>query len=207
VNRPQTPLSVSKEDILAFIARQPAHKVGTREIARAFGLKNAERAALRTLLKELAQDGQVQWGGSKRRAGALQRAGTLPRVVLVDISGRDRDGELIAEPTEWDEEAHGAPPKIRVPTSRRAKPSETAGVGDRALLRIEESRDADDPIRHSGRVIKIIDRAKARMLGIFRKLPDGGGRLAPIDKKLVGREFAVPPGATGDAQEIGRAHV
>ena len=40
--------------------------------------------------------------------------GTLPSVTLADIIERDRDGELIAIPTEWDEEAHGAAPKIRV---------------------------------------------------------------------------------------------
>ncbi len=193
---PPPPLSLSREDILAFIARQPANKVGTREIARAFGLKNADRRALRELLKELAKEGHVQWGSKK-----LKRPGTLPRTVLADVETRDRDGELIAVPTEWDEEGHGAPPKIRIPTSRRARPAEIAGIGDRALLKIEESGDADDPIRHTGRVIKIIDRAKARVLGIYRAQPGGGGRLAPIDKKQVGREFAIPPGASADAQD------
>ena len=57
------------------------------------------------------------------------------------------------------------------------------------------------PIRHTGRVIKVIDRAKQRVLGIFRALPDGGGRLVPIDKKQLGRELAIPPGASRDAQD------
>src|SRR5690606_13226431 len=108
---------------------------------------------------------------------------------------------LLAVPTEWDEESHGVPPKIRILVPRRARPGETAGVGDRALMRVEESRADGDAIRHTGRVIKIIDRAKARTLGIFRALPNGGGRLSPIDKKLVGREFQIPAGAEGGAQE------
>ena len=58
-------------------------------------------------------------------------------MVLADITGRDADGEFLARPTEWDEEAHGAAPVIRIATPRRARPGETAGVGDRALLRIE----------------------------------------------------------------------
>ena len=33
------------------------------------------------------------------------------------------------------------------------------------------------------------------MLGIFRALPDGGGRLVPVDKKQVGRELAIAPDA------------
>jgi ribonuclease R len=197
VARSPSPPTPSREDILAFIARQPPHKAGTRDIARAFGLKNEQRRALREMLKELAKEGLASWGGKR-----LHRPGTLPRTVVADISERDRDGELIAVPTEWDEEAHGAPPKIRIQTRRDARPSEVAGIGDRALLRTGTSDDADDPIPHTGRVIKIIDRAKARVLGIYRALPDGsGGRLAPIDKKQIGREFAIPAGASANAQD------
>jgi ribonuclease R len=191
-NKPSTP---SKEQILAFIGEQSG-KVGTREIARAFGLKNADRAELKRMLRELADDGRIE-----RRRRKLHHPGTLPEVVLADIGSRDADGELIAIPTEWDEEAHGAPPKIRVTVPRRARPGEIAGVGDRALLRVAETGEHDDPIRHSGRVIKIIDRGKQRALGIFRALPGGGGRLLPVDKKQLGREIAIPPGASADAED------
>ena len=132
------------------------------------------------MLRELAEDGHID-----RRRKRLHHAGTLPPVVLADITGRDSDGELLARPTEWDEEAHGAPPVIHIATPRRARPGEVAGVGDRALLRIERAGDEET----SGRVIKLIDRAKHRVLGIFRGLPGGGGRLVPIDKKQLGREL------------------
>jgi ribonuclease R len=192
VKRPAKPSPPSKQQILAFIGEQSG-RVGTREIARAFGLKNADRADLKRMLRELADEGHLE-----RRRKKLHHPGTLPPVVVADIGERDADGELIATPTEWDE-AHGPPPTIRVRVLRRARPGEAAGVGDRALLRIEGTD--DDVIRHSGRVIKIIDRARQRMLGIFRALPEGGGRLAPIDKKQLGRELAIPPGAGGDAQD------
>jgi ribonuclease R len=192
---PSKPSPPSKQQILAFIGEQSG-RVGTREIARAFGLKNADRAELKRTLRELADEGRVE-----QRRKKLHHPGTLPQVVLADIGNRDADGELIAVPTEWDEEAHGAPPKIRVRVPRRARAGEAAGVGDRALLRVEETGEDDDSVRHSGRVIKIIDRAKQRVLGIYRALPKGGGRLAPIDKKQLGRELAIPPGAGADAQD------
>jgi ribonuclease R len=192
---PSKPSHPSKQQILAFIGEQSG-RVGTREIARAFGLKNADRVELKRLLRELADEGRVE-----QRKKKLHHPGTLPQVVLADIGTRDADGELIAVPTEWDEEAHGAPPKIRVRVPRRARPGEVAGVGDRALLRVEETGEDGEAIRHSGRVIKIIDRAKQRVLGIFRALPNGGGRLAPIDKKQLGRELAIPPGAGANAQD------
>ncbi len=185
----------SKEEVLAFIGTRPG-KVGRSEIARAFGLKGADRAALTSLLHELADDGAVE-----RRRKKLHHAGALPSTVLADITGRDTDGELIALPTEWDEDAHGAPPKIRVFVPRRARPGEVAGVGDRALLRVQETGEAGEAIRHSGRVIKIIDRAKQRMIGLFRPVAGGGGRLVPVEKKQLGRELSIPPGATADARD------
>src|SRR5215471_2565537 len=148
------------------------------------------------MLRELANEGKVE---SRRKK--LHQPGTLPHVVVADVAERDRDGELIALPTEWDEAEHGPAPKIRLHVPRRAKPSEIAGIGDRALLRIEESREPGEAIRHTGRIIKLIDRAKQRVLGIFRAAPGGGGRIEPIDKKQVGRELAVPPGGGADAQD------
>src|SRR6478672_8124682 len=169
----QSPLP-SKDDLVAFIGQQPG-KVGTREIARAFDLRNADRAALKTMLRELADEGRVE-----QRRKKLHHPGTLPHVVVADVTARDRDGELIAVPTEWDE---------------------AAGIGDRVLLRVEDSGDRDEPIHHTGRIIKLIDRGKQRVLGIFRAAPGGGGRLEPIDKKQLGRELAIPPGAGADARD------
>jgi ribonuclease R len=187
--------SPSKDEILAFIAKAPG-RVGTREIARAFGLKNADRAGLKRVLRELTDAGHIE-----NRRKKLHHAGTLPHVVLADITARDSDGDLVAVPTEWNEDEHGPPPRIRVRVPRRAHPREVAGVGDRALMRVEEAGDGTDQIRHSGRIIKILDRARERILGIFRALPDGGGRIAPVSKKQLGRELAIPPGAGGDAQD------
>src|SRR5262250_1833188 len=84
----------SKDDLLAFIGKQPG-KIGTREIARAFGMKNADRVELKRMLRELADEGRVE-----RRRKKLHHPGTLPNVVLADIATRDADGELIALPTE-----------------------------------------------------------------------------------------------------------
>jgi ribonuclease R len=177
----------SREELLTFI-RERTGKVGTREIARAFGAKNADRATLKRMLRELADEGHIE-----RRRKRLHRSGALPSVVLADIVGRDSDGELLARPTEWDEDAHGAPPVIHIAMARRAGPA-VAGVGDRALLRVEHGQ---EEVR--GRVLKLIDRAKHRVLGIFRGMPGGGGRLVPIDKKQLGRELAIASEHTAGA--------
>jgi ribonuclease R len=184
----------SKADLLAFIRQRPG-KVGTREIARAFGLKNAMRAELKRVLRDLADEGAI----AKRRK-KLHQPGALPSTVLADITARSADGDLIATPDEWDEDAHGPAPKISVVTPRKPRPGEAAGqapgLGDRVLLRI--AGEGDDL---HGRVIRIIDRPKHRVLGIFRKVANGGGRLEPVDKKMLGKELAIPPGSAAQAED------
>ena len=39
------------------------------------------------------------------------------------------------------------------------------------------------------------------MLGIFRKSPHGGGRLEPVDKKMLGKELSIPAGSTAHAED------
>jgi ribonuclease R len=174
----------SRDAIVAFIRAHPGN-IGTREIAREFGLKNADRVELKRILRELIDQGTIAKHGKK-----IQEPAALPPTVMADVTGRDRDGELIATPTEWDEVEQGEAPKIRIHVPRRPQPGTAAGVGDRALLRIEKSDDSVGAA-YRGRVIKIIDHAKTRVLGIFRALPGGGGRLVPVDKKQAGRELNI----------------
>lgn len=184
----------SRDAIVAFIRAHPG-KVGTREIAREFGLKNADRVELKRILRDLADDGTI----AKRRRKVHEPA-ELPPTVIVDITGRDADGELLAAPTEWDEEENGTAPKIRIHVPRRPQAGTMAGVGNRALVRIEKIEEGDGtPYR--GRVIKIIDHARTRLLGIFRKLPDGGGRLVPVDRKQAGRELNIAKADSNGAED------
>ena len=175
----------SRDAIVAFIRANPG-TVGTREIAREFGLKNADRAELKRILRDLADSGTIAKRGKK-----VAEPAALPATLIADITGRDKDGELIATPAEWDEVENSEPPKIRVHVPRSRQPGTAAGVGDRALLRIERSGEEDGAAVYRGRVLKIIDHARGRVLGVFRALPGGGGRLVPVDKKQAGRELNI----------------
>jgi ribonuclease R len=184
----------ARDAIVAFIRAHPG-KVGTREIAREFGLKNADRAELKRILRELADERAFEKCGKK-----ISDPAVLPATVVADITGRDSDGELIAAPAEWDEVESGEPPKIRIHVPRQSRPGTAPGVGDRALLRIEKLEVPDAAV-YRGRVIKIIDHAKTRVLGIFRALPGGGGRRVPVDKKQAGRELNIARADSGGAED------
>ena len=184
----------ARDAIVAFIRAHPG-KIGTREIAREFGLKNADRAELKVLLRELAAEGTIEKRGKK-----IAEPAALPATLVADITGRDRDGELIATPAEWDEVESGEPPKIRIHSARRPQPGTAAGVGDRTLLRIEKL-DHGEGGAYRGRVIKVIDHAKTRVLGIFRAAAGGGGRLIPVDKKQAGRELNISKADSNGAED------
>ena len=49
----------SRDELLAFI-RERSGNVGTREIARAFGAKNADRAELKRMLRDLTEGGHIE---------------------------------------------------------------------------------------------------------------------------------------------------
>jgi ribonuclease R len=201
----------TREDILAYVKGEaeasyarggagkmkpsPA-KLGKREIAKAFNIKGEARIALKALLKELEAEGEVA-----KRGKVLHRPGLLPPMTLCDIKSRDHDGDLIAVPVEWDEEAHGKAPRIHVYLTRKARPGQPApAVGDRVLMRIDATKGEKGP-RYSGRPIKILEKHKAQAIGQFRAAPMGGGRVLPVDKKSLGREIMVPPGQEGDAED------
>jgi len=86
----------TKHEILDFIKGTHASPPGKREIARAFSVKGVDRAALKQLLAEMADEGLL----SGNRKG-FKEPGVLPPVAVLEIVARDADGELIAEPASW----------------------------------------------------------------------------------------------------------
>src|SRR4051794_22324956 len=87
----------TRQQVLEFI-RGSETPVGKREIARAFGIKGADRIPLKAMLKELEQTGEIDRGRHRRMAAP----GALPEVTVLSVLGPDPDGELLAAP------AHGA---------------------------------------------------------------------------------------------------
>ncbi|MDX7952182.1 ribonuclease R [Lichenihabitans sp. Uapishka_5] len=177
------------------LGRKPA-VLGKREIARAFGVKGADRSELKRMLRELEREGTV----TKRRKH-LRPSGAMPPVIVAEITSRDRDGELVAVPNDWDTAELGAAPRILIEVPRKPKPgAPVPGVGNRVLIRIAPAPDPDDT--HAiGRVVKILTKSRARMLGVFHDRGDVGPRVSPVDKKAAAQEWGVAPEGDGGAQD------
>ena len=191
----------TREELIAFIGgvaapkgEQPPARVTKRDIARAFGVKGEAKADLKLLIKDLQNEGTIARGHK-----ALQVQGRLPAIVVADVAERNRAGELVARPAEWD--GDGPPPRILVRSSRAKRNNMRApGLGARVLMRVEFDPDArgKDPA-YSGRVIQILDKVKARVFGVFRRAEDGSGRALPVEKRAAAREFIVPVEFAGEA--------
>ena len=188
---------------MAFIGGAPAPngerapaRVTKRDIARAFGVKGEAKAELKLIIKDLQAEGAVARG---RKALTVQ--GRLPSLVVADIAELVRDGELIAKPVEWSGE--GLAPRILVRRSRLKRDrGSTPGLGARVLMRVEFDADAGPKApAYSGRVVKILDKMKARTFAVYRAAADGSGRALPVEKRAAGHEYLVPPGMAGEARD------
>lgn len=170
----------SREQILTFI-RESDKQVGKRELARAFGLDSSQKIQLKAVLKELEAEGILGRSG-KRRYGEAE---ALPAVAVIEITGTDLDGELMARPQTWSKDTPA--PAIYVAPERRG-PS-ALGPGERVLARLRRISGG-----YEAKVIRRLQAAPQRALGIYREV-DGYGRIKPIDKRAR-EDFIVAAGET-----------
>lgn len=163
----------TKQDILTFITENP-DRAAKRDIAKAFNLKGDARIYLKDILRELAEDGQVE-----KRAKKLSRPNTLPPIAPLTITGRDNDGGLVARPIEWSGDT--AAPLVLLRRSHKDK-GPTVGVGDQILAKIFANSDKGG-LPYTGRVIKKLEKRDNAILGVIRQLQSGEYRLEPVNCK------------------------
>ena len=158
----------SKAEILEWIEQNPT-LTAKRDIAKAFGIKGADRIDLKRVLKELEAEGHLE-----KRKRSYQDPDRLPPVSVLVVTGPDGQGDLFARPMEWHGE--GVEPRVLV-IPRASDPA--LGEGDRILARLTLVKDQDH--HYEARLIRRIGTNPKKVLGIFRKRSEGG-RIVPIDK-------------------------
>jgi ribonuclease R len=180
--RPQNTPALDKARVLDLLA-QGANK---RDLARKLGLKGSDRIQLKRILKELQAEGVIE--GSPRKG--FTRQGELPETGLIQITGLDDDGEMLARPLNWD--SNEEPPPIYV---MPPKDGTAPGLGDRLLARLERHGEA-----YEARIIRRLEReTPTRLIGVLRNAPATGWRLVPIDKKAR-TEYALDKGDLAGAK-------
>ncbi|MDG3041198.1 ribonuclease R [Roseicyclus marinus] len=176
----------TKDQIRTWIAENP-HATSKRDIAKAFGIKGADRIDLKRILKDLEAEGLVEKKGKTYRD-----PDKLPPVAVLQVTAPDDLGDVFARPLEW--QGDGPEPKILF-LARATDPA--LGQGDRILARLQETEGEDH--HYVARLIRKIGTNPQRVLGIFRKGAEGG-RILPISKGSD-RDWTVRPGDTHGARD------
>jgi len=156
----------TRQQILDFI-EQSGQPAGKREIARAFGLSGHEKILLKSLLKDMADEGLIDSAPGR----AFHKAGGVPRVTVLRVVSVD-DGQVWATPECW--HAETPPPRLRV--IERGRRSALA-LNDRILARTEEAGKG-----YVAHMMKQLARSAELVLGVVRKEGDRF-YLTPVDKK------------------------
>ena len=178
--------------ILAYLRDNP--DAGRRDVARAFRLDARQRSDLKTLLDRLEDEGARPRRRRGRRGGAA-----LPSVTVIEITGTDTDGEVLARPVSWDDDT---PPPPIVMTQEK-KPRAALGPGDSVLARLRQGADGN----WEARTMRRIPSAPDLVLGLYAVV-DGKGRVRPTDRRAK-HDFAVDTADALDARpgDLVRARV
>jgi len=164
----------SRAQILEFL--QTSDEIaGKREIAKAFGLKGAEKIALKALLKDMADEGLIDG-----RKTAYHRMGGVPKVTVLRVAEIE-DGQAYAIPDAWSPDDATPPPRLRIMEGKKGKKTSQAAlkVGDRVLARTEEAG--------RGWLAHPMKKLPARtdgLMGVVEIDATGKAWLAPVDKRV-----------------------
>jgi ribonuclease R len=157
-----------RETLLRYI--REAGETDKADIARVFGLKGADRRALREMLRDLEGEGAL---GKRGRRG-FSEAGAVPPVGVADVVERDPDGDLYVKLAKGGEDLK----PIRLAPNRKEAVAGAPGLGDRVLVRFEKLESGE----LEARLIKRLGQSAHKILGVIRK-GRREVRVEPVDRK------------------------
>lgn len=162
----------SREDLAVFIKQAGETDVG--QIAKHFGLKGADRAALRHELKVMQGEG----GLARRGRKGVSAHGALPPVGVADVVEKDVDGDLFVKLTKGDDA-----PLVRLAPGKDEARLGAPALGDRLLVKFEALASGEI----EARLIKKLGQGSQRILGVVRKSAGARGgrevRVEPVDRR------------------------
>jgi ribonuclease R len=176
---------LDKARVLEALAKNPQST--KRDIAHTLGVKGNARIHLKKILKELESEGALKRGPHR----TFEKPGSLPDITVLEITGQDADGELLARPQRW--ESDKPPPKIIVVPGKDDERGGVLGAGERILARLSEIRDG-----YEATIIKRLGASAHKVLGVYRE-GERGGRVVPVDRKTR-NEFIIDPRDRGGAK-------
>jgi ribonuclease R len=172
---------LSRDDVLEQMRQRVHHPAGTRELLQLLQVPREERATFRRLLKALVADGDLiqirgqRFGLAEKMDLYVGRLQTHPAGYGFVSPERETDsgGDIYIAATHLGEAMHG----------------------DRVVVRIERVKNDG---RVEGRVIRVLQRGHASLVGRYDRDEHGMGFVVPFDRRVL-MDILVPPGQEGGA--------
>src|SRR6266853_2189580 len=176
---------LTEQQILHYVAKQPKHMAGFKQLIHDLGLKGRDRRELQQLLREMTRRRKLIAIG-KERWGLPTSASNQDLVVGRLRMHRDGYGFVIPEPGSLPARAQGKlQGDIFIP------PPEVGNAmhGDQVLVEMGRLRHDG---KAEGRIVRVMEREQETVVGIFH-YGNANNYVTPIDEKLA-TEIIIPRG-------------
>ena len=173
---------LNHEQLLKLIRDKVEHPATPRELLQRLKLSRDERPTLKRLLKDLVKSGELvetrgnRYGLPDRMNLIVGRITTHPRGFGFVVPDRPVDGvtgDIYVAGSNLNQAMHG----------------------DRVVARVERVTDRGA----EGRILRILERGAARIVGRFEADSSGAGFVVPFDRRLI-MDVQIPPGDRGEAK-------
>jgi ribonuclease R len=173
---------LNHEQLLKLIRDKVEHPATPRELLQRLKIPRDERPTLKRLLKDLVAQGELvetrgnRYGLPDRMNLIVGRITTHPRgfgFVVPDRPVEGVSGDIYVAGSNLNQAMHG----------------------DRVVARVERVTDKGA----EGRILRILERGAATIVGRFEADGAGAGFVVPFDRRLI-MDVQIPPGEQGDAQ-------
>lgn len=171
-------METTAESVIRYLQAEARRPLKTKELARALDVGEPDYAEFKALLARLVADGLLYRVKGQRYA--------LPRKINLATGPLQviRSGAGFVRTEEG--------PDVFVPADRLR----SAVDGDRVVARVERRSRGDRP---EGRVIKVLERARTTVVGVYHPARNFGF-VVPEDRKLS-KDVFIPPGQEAGAED------
>ncbi len=156
----------SMDEIMDFLNAQ-SKPISKRELNRAFGTHGDTRTYMKNAVKELKKKGLIH---TERGGKTISLPNALPERLIVEVTGLDSMGDLIARPFEW--LADIPVPQIIITKDKLSTP---AGIGDIVQVSV---RSVGNNLYHAT-ALRRITAGENHMVGVYEN-----GLIYSVDKRL-----------------------
>ncbi len=172
---------LSRDHVLALMRERVHHPAGMRELLQILRIGRDDRTAFKRHIKNLVASGELiqirghRFGLPEKMDLYVGRLQTHPAGYGFVVPERplDNGGDIYISGPLMNEAMHG----------------------DRVVARIERIKDGG---RAEGRVIRILERANASIIGRYERDENGLGYVAPFDRRVL-MDLVIPAGQEGGA--------